>query len=186
VDCEAHMGYHLREADLYFEIVDPLTGEVLPDGELGEVVFTTLNRTGMPLIRYRTGDVSRFLPGPCGCGTMLRRLERVQCRVDASVGVGSHGCVNIAMLDEALFATTGVLDFTAKVFRDGRSRLEVAVYAPEVAASRFHATFVNALYTLPPILDAASSGELELIVTRASGPLAVTGAKRKIEVHEGR
>jgi hypothetical protein len=90
------------------------------------------------------------------------------------------------MLDEALFATTGVLDFTAKVFRDGRSRLEVAVYAPEVAASRFHATFVNALYTLPPILDAASSGELELIVTRASGPLAVTGAKRKIEVHEGR
>jgi phenylacetate-coenzyme A ligase PaaK-like adenylate-forming protein len=184
VDCEAHMGYHLREADLYFEIVDPLTGEVLPDGELGEVVFTTLNRTGMPLIRYRTGDVSRFLPGPCGCGTMLRRLERVQSRIDSSIRLGTYGCVNIAMLDEALFAVPGLLDFTAKYFYGARPCLEVAFYAPRVAASHSHATLVNALYTLSPIRDAASCGEVELTVVRASAPFPATGAKRKIEVHE--
>src|SRR5690606_23928917 len=68
VECQARSGYHLREADLYVEIVDPLTGASLPDGETGEVVFTTLTRTAMPLLRYRTGDISRFLPEPCPCG----------------------------------------------------------------------------------------------------------------------
>jgi phenylacetate-CoA ligase len=184
VDCEAHMGYHLREADLYFEIIDPETGKVLPDGDLGEVLFTTLNRTGMPLIRYRTGDASRFLPGPCGCGTMLRRLERVQSRIDASVRLGKHGCINIAMLDEALFVVPGLLDFTAKYFCGARPCLEVAVYAPHVDASRFHASVVNALNTLRPIRDAASCGEIELIVVPASEPFPATGGKRKIEVHQ--
>lgn len=75
VECAARMGYHLREADLFFEIVDPATGAPLPDGAYGEIVFTTLTRRGMPLLRYRTGDESRFLPGACGCGTVLRRLE---------------------------------------------------------------------------------------------------------------
>jgi phenylacetate-CoA ligase len=69
VECRARRGYHLREADLLFEIVDPISGTPLPEGEAGEIVFTTLTRAGMPLIRYRTGDAGRFLPGPCPCGT---------------------------------------------------------------------------------------------------------------------
>jgi phenylacetate-CoA ligase len=80
VECAARQGYHWREADLYFEIVDPVTGQPLPDGEAGEIVFTTLTRQGMPLIRYRTGDISRFLPGPCACGAVLRRLATIQGR----------------------------------------------------------------------------------------------------------
>jgi phenylacetate-CoA ligase len=80
VECAARQGYHLREADLLFEIVDPVTGALLPDGEMGEIVFTTLTRQGMPLLRYRTGDMSRFLPGECACGTVLRRLEVLQKR----------------------------------------------------------------------------------------------------------
>jgi phenylacetate-coenzyme A ligase PaaK-like adenylate-forming protein len=78
--CEAHIGYHPREADLIFEIIDPDTGEVLPDGAYGEVVFTTLTREAMPFIRYRTGDRSRFLPGPCPCGSILKRLDKVSNR----------------------------------------------------------------------------------------------------------
>jgi len=58
VECEARRGYHLREADLYVEIVEPDGALPVPDGEPGEVVVTTLTRTGMPLIRYRTGDLS--------------------------------------------------------------------------------------------------------------------------------
>src|SRR6266536_362816 len=65
VDCEAHCGYHVREADLYLEIVDIDTGRPVPAGRFGEIVFTTLTRRGMPFIRYRTGDISRFLPGVC-------------------------------------------------------------------------------------------------------------------------
>lgn len=75
--CSAHKGYHPREADLFFEIIDPVTGEILPEGQWGEIVFTTLTRKGMPLIRYRTGDISRWIPGDCTCGSILKRLDRV-------------------------------------------------------------------------------------------------------------
>jgi len=80
--CRARTGYHPREADLLFEIVDPVTGEALPEGEYGEIVFTTLTRQAMPLIRYRTGDYSRWLPGPCPCGSILRRLDKVGNRAE--------------------------------------------------------------------------------------------------------
>lgn len=81
VECPSHDGYHLREADLYWEIIDPFSGEPVPDGTPGEVVFTTLTRRAMPLIRYRTGDVAAMLPGPCACGSPLRRLSRIRGRL---------------------------------------------------------------------------------------------------------
>ena len=77
VSCEHQRGYHIREADILIEIIDPDTGRVLPEGEYGEVVFTTLTRCAMPFIRYRTGDFSRFLPEPCPCGTALRTLAHI-------------------------------------------------------------------------------------------------------------
>jgi len=80
--CEMREGYHPREADLLFEIIDPDTGGVLPAGEYGEVVFTTLTRQAMPLIRYRTGDFSRWLPGACACGSVLKRLDKVGDRAE--------------------------------------------------------------------------------------------------------
>ncbi len=80
VSCRMRQGYHIRENDLLVEIIDPDSGRRLPDGEWGEVVFTTLTRRGMPFIRYRTGDRSRILAEPCGCGSCLKRLDRVQDR----------------------------------------------------------------------------------------------------------
>jgi phenylacetate-coenzyme A ligase PaaK-like adenylate-forming protein len=80
VSCESQIGYHVREADLYLEIIDPDTGAVLPDGEWGEIVFTTLTRIGMPFIRYRTGDISRWKTGPCPCGTSLKLLDYIRDR----------------------------------------------------------------------------------------------------------
>ncbi|MDR1029195.1 MAG: AMP-binding protein [Clostridiales Family XIII bacterium] len=75
--CESRIGYHPREADILFEILDPETGAVVPKGAYGEVVFTTLTRRAMPFIRYRTGDFSRWIPGRCPCGSILKRLDRV-------------------------------------------------------------------------------------------------------------
>ena len=80
VECCGKQGYHLREGDLFFEVVDPVSGEPVPDGTPGEVVFTTLTRQAMPLIRYRTGDMAAMLPGPCVCGSPLRRLSRIRGR----------------------------------------------------------------------------------------------------------
>ncbi|MBZ0304531.1 MAG: AMP-binding protein, partial [Anaerolineae bacterium] len=114
VECEARCGYHLREADMLFEIVDPVTGKNQPDGTYGELVFTTLTRQGMPLIRYRTGDISRFIPTRCPCGTSLKLLEKIRHRLSGHIGIG-EGCLTMAELDEALFSLENILDFKATI-----------------------------------------------------------------------
>lgn len=77
VHCPELAGCHIRECDLYLEIINSETGEVLPDGEEGEIVFTTLTRKGMPFIRYRTGDRSSIIKEPCACGSVLKSITRV-------------------------------------------------------------------------------------------------------------
>jgi phenylacetate-coenzyme A ligase PaaK-like adenylate-forming protein len=176
------MGYHLREADLYFEIVDPKTGEPLPDGETGEIVFTTLHCKSMPLIRYRTGDLSRIMLEPCGCGTILKRLERVRDRVDGFVLLGRCGSISISALDEALFDIPGVLDFAATFAPGQPQRLEIGVYAPGIGSAEIDVAVRDALRTLPVICNACSRGEVVLSVISVHKPLSITGAKRKIEV----
>lgn len=93
VECAAHSGYHLREADLLLEIADPATGAPLPMGQTGEIVVTTLGRRALPLIRYRTGDAAAWIPGPCPCGSALRRLGRVPGRIasDGSISQPRKG-----------------------------------------------------------------------------------------------
>ena len=81
VQCPAQEGYHWRELDVWPEIVDMRSGEPLPCGAQGELVITTLRREAMPLVRYRTGDVTALLPGPCPCGSPLRRLAPIAGRV---------------------------------------------------------------------------------------------------------
>jgi phenylacetate-coenzyme A ligase PaaK-like adenylate-forming protein len=119
VECDAHAGLHLREADLLFEVVDPRTGVPLPPGGEGEVVFTTLTREAMPLIRYRTGDIGRFLAGPCPCGSSLRLLAGVRGRFDGVAALAGGERLCLADLDEALFALDGVVDVRARLLMDG-------------------------------------------------------------------
>jgi len=77
VECQAHDGFHLREADLFVEIVDPITAGPTADGVQGEVAVTTLTREAMPLVRYRTGHRAAIMTTPCVCGSGLRRLTSV-------------------------------------------------------------------------------------------------------------
>lgn len=131
VECAALKGYHLREADLYFEVVDPVSGEVLPDGEYGEVVFTTLTRQGMPLIRYKTGDFSRFLKEPCPCGTVLKRLDSVKGRLMGTVELQTGKCISISELDETILRLKGVVDFSAKLREGNEQVLTITVFEAE-------------------------------------------------------
>ncbi|MBV5328886.1 MAG: AMP-binding protein [Chlorobium sp.] len=117
VDCAAHCGCHLREADLLFEIIDPQTAAPLPEGEWGEIVFTTLTRTGMPLLRYRTGDSGRLLPGLCRCGSAIHRLDRVLGRLNQIRTLENGARIALPDLDELLFAIPGLLDFKASLTR---------------------------------------------------------------------
>jgi len=81
-ECLEKHGLHVFEDHFIIEIVDPDTLRPLPDGEIGEVVFTTLTKEGIPVIRYRTRDISRIIPETCGCGRTFRRMERVTGRSD--------------------------------------------------------------------------------------------------------
>jgi phenylacetate-CoA ligase len=81
-ECPEQNGLHIWEDSYLVEIIDPVTGNPLPEGEEGELVATTLRREGMPILRYRTKDLTRILPGPCPCGRTHRRIERIKGRTD--------------------------------------------------------------------------------------------------------
>lgn len=180
VDCSARRGYHLREADMLFEIVDAVTGAPVADGAPGEVVFTTLTRTGMPLIRYRTGDISRFLPGACPCGTHLKTLAWVRQRAAGVVTVGA-AVFTLADLDDALFAIPDVLNFSATVVRGSPDRLHLDIRTVEGSAAESEAAAQAVLAALESLKWARAGGRLELTVTMHATGYELPGtAKRAI------
>mgnify|MGYP001031849007 CR=1 FL=1 len=81
-ECTYHCGMHINEDHFLAEIIDPATEEPLPYGERGELVLTTLTKVALPVIRYRTGDITRLDPTPCACGRTMVRMERVSGRTD--------------------------------------------------------------------------------------------------------
>jgi phenylacetate-CoA ligase len=87
IDCAHHTGIHYWDDYYLVEIVDPETGRVLPAGEEGEIVLTTLRKEAMPLVRYRTRDISRLVPGDCPCGSRHPRIARLTGRTDDMVKV---------------------------------------------------------------------------------------------------
>ena len=115
VECSALNGYHMRDVDLYVEIIDPLTGENILEGNYGEVVFTTFNREGMILLRYRTGDRARFLPKDCSCNDVFKRLDYVTGRLSEILGFKDGSYISIGMLDEIMFNIDNVLDYKATI-----------------------------------------------------------------------
>ncbi|MBP3761276.1 MAG: phenylacetate--CoA ligase [Ruminococcus sp.] len=82
INCEYNSGMHYWDDFIYIEIIDPVTGENLPDGETGEIVITTLVKEGAPLIRYRTHDLSRIIPEKCKCGRCFPKIDVIMGRTD--------------------------------------------------------------------------------------------------------
>ena len=82
INCKYNTGMHCWDDYLYIEIIDPKTLKPVPDGEMGEIVITTLVKEGAPLIRYRTHDLSRIIPGECPCGSKHPRLDTIMGRTD--------------------------------------------------------------------------------------------------------
>lgn len=114
ITCPAFQGMHLRENHIIGEIVDA-NGIAVPEGGYGELVITTIGLEAMPLIRYRTGDYTRFLP-PCPCGSVTRRIDTVS---------REPGSISMEALDSALFSLPGVIDYRARL--DNRLLLDVRV-----------------------------------------------------------
>ncbi len=108
IECiEAQKGLHVWEDHFIPEIIDPESGEVLPYGEKGELVITTITKEGIPLLRYRTRDITRILPEPCICGRTHMRIERLSGRSDDMLIIRG---VNVfpSQIESVLFNTEGV------------------------------------------------------------------------------
>ena len=107
-ECTAQHGLHIFEDHFYPEIIDSESGRVLPDGEEGELVLTTLSKRAMPMIRYRTRDITRLIAEPCECGRTVRRIARVARRSDDMFIIRG---VNVfpTQIEAALLAVEGVL-----------------------------------------------------------------------------
>ncbi len=126
VQCEARKAYHLRDEDLLLEIVDPETGRPAEPGNYGEIVITTLRRRGMPLIRYRTGDLGRMETTPCPCGCLKPRLDKVMGRIREQRFLPDGSSFSVQRLDEALFSLPWVLDYAAE-YQEEEKRLHLTV-----------------------------------------------------------
>jgi phenylacetate-CoA ligase len=107
ISCDAGSGMHMWADYLFYEIIDPKTGETVPDGETGELVITTLKKEGAPLIRYRTHDLTRAIPGKCECGLDFPRIDTIIGRSDDMLKVRG-AMIYPSRVDELLAAIDGV------------------------------------------------------------------------------
>ena len=128
IECPYHDGLHIFEDHFYPEIIDPETGEVLPDGMEGELVLTTLSKQAMPMIRYRTRDITSLVPDACACGRTLRRMRRIGRRSDDMLIIRG---VNVfpSQVESALLEVEGTLPHYQIILtrQHGLDRMEVQV-----------------------------------------------------------
>lgn len=107
IECEEKNGLHIWEDCFVAEIIDPITGETLPPGEIGELVITTLAKEALPMVRYRTRDLTRINLAPCSCGRTHMRIDKVLARSDDMIIIRG---VNVfpSMVESVLLNTAGV------------------------------------------------------------------------------
>ncbi|MCD6489833.1 MAG: phenylacetate--CoA ligase [Thermodesulfobacterium sp.] len=132
IDCPARAGIHVWEDHYIVEIVDPETGEVLPEGEEGEMVITTLTREGLPLIRYRTRDITRIVSKePCACGRTHLRVDRIKGRCDDMLKVKG---VNFypSQIDAILMKYKGLSPYYQIVLETIKGKDEITIVAEKV------------------------------------------------------
>jgi phenylacetate-CoA ligase len=137
-ECREQAGLHIFEDHFYPEVVDPVTGEPLRDGAEGELVLTTLSKHAMPMIRYRTRDITAIIPEPCGCGRTVRRVKRISRRADDMFIIRG---VNVfpSQVETALLTVEGTLPhYQIVLTRDkGLDEMEVQVeVTPEAFSDR--------------------------------------------------
>jgi len=128
MECERQAGLHINEDHFYPEIIDPATGRVLPDGQKGELVITTLTKEGTPILRYRTRDITYLDRAPCACGRSTARMHRVLGRTDDMLIIRG---VNVfpSQIEEVILKVKGIEPHYQLIVerRDQLDELEVQV-----------------------------------------------------------
>jgi phenylacetate-CoA ligase len=124
-------GMHVFEDHFYPEIIDPGSDDPVPEGERGELVITTLTKEAQPVIRYRTGDITRFLPGGCPCGRTARRIARIEGRADdmliiRGINVYPREIEEVLLDEESVSGTYAIIVDRRATLPELIARVEVA------------------------------------------------------------
>lgn len=177
IECQEHDGLHIFEDHFYPEIIDSETGEVLPDGETGELVLTTLTKRAMPMIRYRTRDITRIISEPCACGRTIRRIARISTRSDDMFIIRG---VNVfpSQIESALLSVDGTLPhYQIVLYREkGMDNIEVDV---EINAKLF-SDQVSAVEALQKKLSHAIESTIGLrVLLKLVAPGAIARSEGK-------
>lgn len=153
-ECHAYDGFHPNESIFLFEIIDPETGNILKKGGEGELVFTTLDREGVPLIRYRTHDITRLIDQPCKCGiSTLHRIDKIRRRRESIVQIGGGDEIYPSLFDEALYAIPDIVDYQVTLTREKNKdciNLEVEVIKDN--ADEIKKAITEAVLSIPSVL----------------------------------
>jgi phenylacetate-CoA ligase len=151
-ECSLHQGMHL-DPDQIVEVIDPQSDRPLPPGEEGELVYTTLQREGMPLIRYRSGDIARRIPEPCPCRRFpTARISRIVGRTDQMTFLGTGENVTPGQFDEIMTGIEGVLAYQVVLQRAGyKDRILIRLEAKEPSPA-LRESVVAALYRQLPFV----------------------------------
>jgi len=188
VECSEHNGLHIWEDHFLVETIDPKTGDVLPAGEEGELVFTTLTKTGLPLLRFRTRDISVIETEKCGCGRSHSRMMRVTGRSDDMLIIRG---VNV-FPSQIEYVIMGFPELAAQyqIVLDRPGALDVFTIKAELTEQTSKSTQkeldvlklrirqkVSNITGISPIVELVKSGEI---------PRSVGKAKRVLDLRSGK
>ena len=185
VECEALNGYHMRDADLYFEIINPITGKKVERGQYGEVVFTTLTREGMPLIRYRTGDIASFSSKSCCCGTFLSTMTRVIGRIENSIVVDESIVIHMRDLDEVIFSFPEVINYKAYIKDENVLFIEVFT----LTENQFYSSYgqiINSIRNISSLKEGINKGIIKIILEHSKEKIQINNSMVKRKISECR
>ena len=149
-ECKAHSGYHIYPGSI-LEIVNPKTGELVEDGEWGELVLTSLTREAMPLIRYRTGDISRIIVGDCECGLKLPRIDYIRGRADDRVIIGAAEKYYPIVFDKLFDSIKEVQDYWIEITKDDEKDTMNIFILTKNDTKGLEQKIIDKLYTLDSI-----------------------------------
>ncbi len=183
-ECEARAGLHVNEDHFIVEVVNPGSGQRLPEGEVGELVFTTITKQGFPLIRFRTGDLASLTSEPCSCGRTIARMSRVAGRSDDMIFVAG---VNVmpSDIEQVLLETKGiephyliVLDREAgvdtmeirvevpKSFPDELGKLQLVGRAIQAGLERRLGVTARVTFVEPMTIARSTGGKMKRVIDR--------------------
>jgi len=149
-ECEKKQGMHLSEFNFLTEVVDSETGEQLEDGEIGELIFTTFDRKGMPLIRYNSHDLGRIIPDICSCGLPLKRIE-IKGRSDDLIPIGAGDNLFTIMFDEAIFSIPEIVDYQVQFDRKNGTDIITVTAESQVINNTIRKKIVDNIMKMPEI-----------------------------------